>query len=104
MRFLNKQPLQRQIVAATAVLLLFLIGGIVWSANLTVKERQEEVRDETATTAVIASAYVNQYLDSLDSLSAALVRNPVVKLGGVLKRMNPLRQNNSAEHKDDKKN
>ena len=46
-RFLNAQPLRRQIVVTTCALLLLLAGAIVWSANRTRAERQDEVRQET---------------------------------------------------------
>jgi hypothetical protein len=36
--------------------------------------------------------------------SDAKTKNPVVKLGGFLKRINPLQQSGSASHKDDPKN
>ena len=65
-------------MAATAVILAVLSGAVFWSAVRTAQEREDEVKSEAASTAVIASAYVNQYLDSLDSLSVALVRHPAV--------------------------
>jgi C4-dicarboxylate-specific signal transduction histidine kinase len=72
------QTLQRQIVVATSILLLALIGGALWSGNRTRLERQDDVRAEASSVATLAAAYLNQYFDGLDAIESALVRHPAV--------------------------
>jgi C4-dicarboxylate-specific signal transduction histidine kinase len=72
------QTLQRQIVVATSILLLALIGSALWSGNRTRLERQDEVRAEAGSVATLAGAYLNQYFDGLDAIESALVRHPAV--------------------------
>ena len=66
------QTLQRQIVVATSILLLALIGGALWSGNRTRLERQDDVRAEASSVATLAAAYLNQYFDGLDAIESAL--------------------------------
>jgi C4-dicarboxylate-specific signal transduction histidine kinase len=77
-RFLSAQPLRRQIVVATCALLLMLAGAMVWSADRTRAERQEEMRQETRSLAKLAAAYLNQYFDGLDAMASALIRHPAI--------------------------
>jgi len=77
-RFLNGQPLRRQIVVTTGALLLVLAGAIVWSANRTRAEREDEVRDEAMSIARLATGYLNQYFDGLDAMASVLVRHPAI--------------------------
>lgn len=78
MRVLNAQPLRRQIVVTTCALLLLLGAAIVWSANRTRVEREDEVRREAVSIARLASAYLNQYFDGLDAMASVLVRHPAI--------------------------
>ena len=75
---LREQTLQRQIVVATSILLLALIGGALWSGNRTRLERQDEVRAEGRSVATLAAAYLTQYFEGLDAIASALVRHPAV--------------------------
>jgi C4-dicarboxylate-specific signal transduction histidine kinase len=77
-QFLSAQPLRRQIVVATCALLLMLAGAMVWSADHTRAERQEEVRQEAHSVAGLAAAYLNQYFDGLDAMASALIRHPAI--------------------------
>ena len=75
---LHAQSLRRQILTGTVVLLTLLSVVVVWSSSRTLSERQAEVRAETASMAALSSAYLNQYLDSLDAMAASLVKHPAV--------------------------
>ena len=78
MRFLNAQPLRRQILVTTCALLLLLSGAIVWSATRTRDERQNEVRQEARSVARLGAAYLNQYFDGLDAMASTLMRHPAI--------------------------
>jgi C4-dicarboxylate-specific signal transduction histidine kinase len=77
-KFLSAQPLRRQIVGATCALLLLLAGAIVWSADRTRGEHQEQVREEAHSVGRLAAAYLNQYFDGLDAMASALMRHPAI--------------------------
>ena len=55
-----------------------LVGAIVWSADRTRVEREEEVRQEAGSLARLAAAYLNQVFDGLDALASALMRHPAI--------------------------
>jgi two-component system NtrC family sensor kinase len=55
-----------------------LAGAMVWSADRTRAERQEEVRQEAHSVARLAAAYLNQYFDGLDAMASALIRHPAI--------------------------
>ena len=55
-----------------------LAGAMVWSADRTRAERQEEMRQETRSLARLAAAYLNQYFDGLDAMASALIRHPAI--------------------------
>ena len=61
------------------IFVLPLIAAVVWSAILTVHERETEVEEQAASIAATSAAYLNQYLDGLDSLALALSRHPDVQ-------------------------
>jgi C4-dicarboxylate-specific signal transduction histidine kinase len=77
-RFLSAQPLRRQIVVTTCALLLLLAGAMVWSADRTRADHQEQVRQEAHSVARLASAYLSQYFDGLDAMASALMRHPSI--------------------------
>jgi signal transduction histidine kinase len=77
-RVLNAQPLRRQIVVATCALLLLLGVAIVWSANRTRIEREDEISQEAISVARLAAAYLNQYFDGLDAMASVLLQNPAI--------------------------
>src|SRR5438270_7287270 len=77
-KFLSAQPLRRQIVGATCALLLLLGSAIVWSADRTRAEHQEQVRAEAHSVGRLAAAYLNQYFDGLDAMASALMRHPAI--------------------------
>ena len=78
MRFLRTQPIRRQIVVFTSLLLVPFALAVAWSANLTREEREVEVREQAGAVAATAAAYLNQYLTSFDSMASALSRHPAV--------------------------
>src|SRR6185295_6283171 len=55
-----------------------LAGAMVWSADRTRAERQEEMRQEAHSIARLAAAYLNQYFDGLDAMASALIRHPAI--------------------------
>ena len=77
MRF-HTQPLRRQIVVATSVIVVLLGGAVVWSAARTLQERQDEVRAEATAMATMGAAYLNRYLDGVDEAASVLTRHPAV--------------------------
>src|SRR5436309_6703750 len=77
-RFIIRQPIRRQVIAAAALLVLPFVVVAAWSANRTRLEREAEVRDQAGTIASTAAGYLDQYLAGLDSLAAALTHHPCV--------------------------
>jgi two-component system NtrC family sensor kinase len=75
---LRGYPIRRQIVIVTGVLLIPFALAVVWSGNLTRREREAEVREQAGSIATTAAAYLNQYLAGVDSMAAALRFNPTV--------------------------
>jgi signal transduction histidine kinase len=64
-------------VLTGALLVPFVIASI-WSANLTRREREDELRQQARSIVATAGAYLNQYLSGVDSMASALVRHPAV--------------------------
>src|SRR5690349_2749986 len=62
----------------TVSLLVPFVLAALWSAHETRLERDSEVREQAATVAATAAAYLNQYLTGLDSMASALVRHQAV--------------------------
>ncbi len=62
----------------TVSLLVPFVLAALWSAHVTRLERDSEVREQAATVAATAAAYLNQYLTGLDSMASALVRHQAV--------------------------
>jgi len=59
-------------------LLVPFVLAALWSAHVTRLERDSEVREQAASVAATAAAYLNQYLTGLDSMASALVRHQAV--------------------------
>jgi len=72
------QPIRRQVMAVTVLLLVPYVIAELWSANRTRLERETEVREQAGSVASTAAAYLNQYLHGLDSMASAIVRHPSV--------------------------
>jgi C4-dicarboxylate-specific signal transduction histidine kinase len=75
---LSPQPIRRQIIAATCAVLVPVAIAAAWSATRTRHERDSEVLEQAGSIAATAGAYLNQYLNGLDSMASALVRHPAV--------------------------
>src|SRR3954465_15792297 len=60
------------------MLLVPFIVAVVWSANRSRIENADDLRDQAASVAATAGAYLNTYLVGLDSMSSALARHPAV--------------------------
>ena len=78
MRILRDQPIRRQVVAITCALLVPFIVAAGWSANRSQVEHASELREQAASVAATAGAYLNTYLTGLDSMASALARHPAV--------------------------
>jgi C4-dicarboxylate-specific signal transduction histidine kinase len=78
LRILKAQPLRRQVIAATCVLLIAFALAAIWSSNRTRIERETEVEEQAGSIAHTAAAYLNEYLNGLDSMASALARHPAV--------------------------
>jgi C4-dicarboxylate-specific signal transduction histidine kinase len=75
---LTSNSIRRQVLTATAIILVLLLGAVAWSASRTLAERQAEVRDEAAAAATLEAASLNQLLNSFDSIAAVLAVHPAV--------------------------
>jgi C4-dicarboxylate-specific signal transduction histidine kinase len=77
-KLLSTQPIRRQIVAITCLLIVPFALMVAWSANRTQIERETELKEQAGTVAATAAAYFTQYLSSIDSMASVLVRHPSV--------------------------
>jgi C4-dicarboxylate-specific signal transduction histidine kinase len=73
------QPIRRQVIVGLAIAFLPLAGALTWSGARALQEREDELRGEAKSVAATSASYLNQYLDGLDSLASALIRNPGVR-------------------------
>jgi C4-dicarboxylate-specific signal transduction histidine kinase len=78
LRVLKAQPLRRQILIATCLLVLPLALAVAWSGDLTRRERENELRDQAGSIAITAAAYLSQYLTGVDSMASVLIRHSAV--------------------------
>jgi C4-dicarboxylate-specific signal transduction histidine kinase len=78
LNILQDQPIRRQVVAVTCALLIPFIAAAAWSANQSRIEHADELREQAASVAATAGAYLNTYLTGLDSMASALARHPAV--------------------------
>jgi len=79
LKILKAQPIRRQVIAGLAIAFLPLAGALIWSGARAQQERENELRGEAKSVAATSASYLNQYLDGLDSLASALIRNPGVR-------------------------
>ena len=63
---------------ATCGLLIPFALAAIWSANRTRIEREEEVEQQAESVAHTSAAYLDEYLNGLDSMASALARHPAV--------------------------
>jgi C4-dicarboxylate-specific signal transduction histidine kinase len=75
---LSTQPIRRQILAITCLLMVPFAIAILWSASRARREREAEVREQAGAIAVTAAAYLDQYLTGIDSMASVLARHPSV--------------------------
>jgi C4-dicarboxylate-specific signal transduction histidine kinase len=78
LRILNRQPIRRQIVAVTSLLIIPFALAVVWSATRTRAERQVELSGQAGAVAATAAAYLSQYLSGFDATASVLARHPSV--------------------------
>ena len=78
MRLFNRQPIRRQILAVTTLLIIPFALAVVWSADQTRREREVELSGQAGAVAATAAAYLSQYLSGFDSTAAVLARHPSV--------------------------
>ncbi len=62
----------------TCGLLVPFAFAAIWSASRTRVERETEVEEQAGSIAHTAAAYLNEYLNGLDSMASALTRHPAV--------------------------
>jgi len=77
-RILQAQTLRRQLFGLMIALAVPFAVLLVWSAQRTRAEREDELREEAGSVAATAGAYLTQYLSSVDSLALSLTLNPSV--------------------------
>jgi C4-dicarboxylate-specific signal transduction histidine kinase len=75
---LTNTSIRRQVIAASAVLLVVLLIAVAWSAVRTLSERRRELRDEVAAVTAMQGAWLAQLVAGFDSLAAALLVHPAV--------------------------
>ena len=63
---------------ATCGLLIPFALAAIWSANRTRVEREEEVEQQAESVAHTSAAYLDEFLNGLDSMASALTRHPAV--------------------------
>lgn len=78
MHILHRQPIRRQIVAVTLLLIIPFALAVAWSADQARRERQVELSGQAGAVAVTAAAYLNQYLSGFDAMASALTHHPSV--------------------------
>jgi C4-dicarboxylate-specific signal transduction histidine kinase len=78
LRIFRALPLRRQVIAATCALLLFFLGSSLISANRTWREAQHDVQTQAGSIAATTAAYLDLYLNGLDSMASALTRHPAI--------------------------
>jgi C4-dicarboxylate-specific signal transduction histidine kinase len=78
LKFLERQTIGGQLATAICVLLVPLIAAVLWSASRTRLERQHEVQQMAASVAGASAAHLEQYIESLDSIAAAVLQHPGV--------------------------
>jgi C4-dicarboxylate-specific signal transduction histidine kinase len=78
LRILEAQPLRRQVIVATCGLLIPFALAAIWSANQTRVEREDEVEQQAESIAHTSAAYLDEFLNGLDSMASALMRHPAV--------------------------
>jgi len=66
------------VIVATCGLLIPFALAAIWSANQTRVEREEEVEQQAESVAHTSAAYLDEYLNGLDSMASALTRHPAV--------------------------
>jgi C4-dicarboxylate-specific signal transduction histidine kinase len=80
-RILKGQPIRRQVVGITGALLVPFVIAAAWTAKLTRIEHVDELREQAGSVAVTAGAYLDQFLNGLDSMASTLARHPAVMKG-----------------------
>jgi C4-dicarboxylate-specific signal transduction histidine kinase len=78
LQLLKSQPIRRQIVTVTLLLIVPFAIAVGWSADRTLRERETELKDQAGAIAATAAAYLNQYLSAFDSAALVLARHPAV--------------------------
>jgi len=76
---LSRLPLRRQVVLATSLLLVPLIGTIVWAGNRSWAEREREVAQQSAALATTVAAAIDQYVGELHGVASTLAQHDAVR-------------------------
>jgi C4-dicarboxylate-specific signal transduction histidine kinase len=75
---LSDQPLRRQTLVASALLVVPLLALVSWAGTRIYRERADELRDQATSTVATAKAYLDERLAHLDSIAGLLARHPAV--------------------------
>ncbi len=78
MTILERHPLRRQLFAVAIGLFVPFAIVILWSAQRTRAEREDELRQEAGSVAAAAAASLTQYFTSLDTLASSLANHPAI--------------------------
>jgi C4-dicarboxylate-specific signal transduction histidine kinase len=78
LRFLYRQPIRRQLIAATVILLIPVAAAIAWSANQTRLEKQNEIREQATSIAAMAAAQLELYFSGIDAMASAVTRHSTI--------------------------
>ena len=78
MKFFFTLPIRRQVLLTGGLLILPIFLGAAWSSNRTRRERRAELAGEAQSMATASAAFFTQYLNGLDAMASALVREPAV--------------------------
>lgn len=78
MTILERHPLRRQLFAVAFTLFVPFAVIIIWSAQRTRGEREDELREEAGSIAAAAAASLTQYFTSIDTLASSLASHPAI--------------------------
>ncbi len=74
----SQQPLRRQLIVASLLLLLPIIASWIWIAVVGYRERVTDLEEYVESTSATMRNYLIRHLESIDSIAAALAQHPSV--------------------------
>src|SRR5262245_65788443 len=79
MRSFWSLSLQRQLAIAIGLLLVPVVAAAIWSGMSTLRERANELGDQTRLVAYTTAAYINRDLTYLDGTAPNLASHPEIR-------------------------